>query len=138
MAAQLLMLAHRAGPRHPKTTVGGESQVWTARFRQSAKEVGIMAAEGLVTRASRNGPVETVDRLTAAITARGAAVLARVDHAKAAASVGLTLKPTEVVIFGNPRAGTALMQAVQTMGIDLPLRALVWTRRVRRDPSLLQ
>lgn len=83
-------------------------------------------AEGLVTLVSRNGPVETADRLAAAIAARGAAVLARIDHAKAAASVGLTLDPTEVVIFGNPRAGTTLMQAVQTMGIDLPLRALVW------------
>jgi uncharacterized protein (DUF302 family) len=89
------------------------------------KEVDIMA-EGLVTLVSRNGPAQTMDRLAAAIAARGAAVLARVDHAKAAAAVGLTLQPTEVVIFGNPRAGTVLMQSVQTLGIDLPLRALVW------------
>jgi uncharacterized protein (DUF302 family) len=67
-----------------------------------------------------------MDRLVAAVTKRGAAVLARIDHAGAAAAVGLTLRPTEALVFGNPRAGTPLMQAVQTMGIDLPLRALVW------------
>ena len=53
------------------------------------------------------------------------AVLARIDHAAAAATVGLELRPTEVLIFGNPRAGAPLMQAVQTIGIDLPLKALV-------------
>jgi uncharacterized protein (DUF302 family) len=67
-----------------------------------------------------------MDRLTAAVTARGMPVLARIDHARAAAEVGLELRPTEVVLFGNPKAGTPLMQAVQTMGIDLPLKALVW------------
>jgi uncharacterized protein (DUF302 family) len=82
--------------------------------------------DGLVTRVSQFGPKETMDRLAAAVTARGMAVLARIDHAGAAASVGLTLRPTEVLIFGNPKAGTLLMQAVQTMGIDLPLKALVW------------
>lgn len=85
-----------------------------------------MAPEGLIVRASRHDPKETMERLVAAVTARGAAVVARVDHAAAAASVGLTLAPTEVLIFGNPRAGTPLMKAAQTIGIDLPLRALVW------------
>ncbi len=65
-----------------------------------------------------------MDRLAAAVTSRG--VLARIDHAAAAANVGLELRPTEVLIFGNPRAGTPLMQAAQTIGIDLPLKALVW------------
>ena len=85
-----------------------------------------MTPEGLIVRASRHEPKETMDRLVAAVTARGAAVVARVDHAAAAATVGLALAPTEVLIFGNPRAGTPLMQAAQTIGIDLPLRALVW------------
>lgn len=85
-----------------------------------------MTPEGLTVWASRHGPKETMDRLVSAVEARGAAVLARIDHAGAAASVGLALAPTEVLIFGNPRAGTPLMQAVQTMGIDLPLKALVW------------
>jgi len=85
-----------------------------------------MTPEGLTTSESVHGPKETMDRLVAAVTARGAAVLARVDHAAAAASVGMPLRPTEVVIFGNPRTGTPLMQSVQTMGVDLPLKALVW------------
>jgi uncharacterized protein (DUF302 family) len=67
-----------------------------------------------------------MDRLAAAATARGMAILARIDHAAAAAAVGLTLRPTAVLIFGNPKAGTPLMQAAQTIGIDLPLKALVW------------
>ena len=67
-----------------------------------------------------------MDRLRAAIEKRGMTVLARIDHAAAATQVCLTLRPTEVVIFGNPRAGTPLMQVAQTMGIDLPLKILVW------------
>jgi uncharacterized protein (DUF302 family) len=53
-------------------------------------------------------------------------VFARIDHAAGAAEAGLTLAPTEVIIFGNARGGTPLMQSVQTVGIDLPLKALVW------------
>ena len=85
-----------------------------------------MTPEGLIARVSRHEPKETMDRLAAAVSARGAAVVARIDHAAAAAAVGLALAPTEVLVFGNPRAGTPLMQAAQTIGIDLPLRALVW------------
>ena len=85
-----------------------------------------MTPEGLIVRLSRHEPKETMDRLVAAVTARGAAVVARVNHAAAAAAVGLALAPTEVLIFGNPKAGTPLMQAALTIGIDLPLRALVW------------
>src|ERR1700742_198780 len=81
---------------------------------------------GLITLASKYTPKDTVDRLVAAVTARGMAVLARIDHAAAAHAVGLELRPTEVVLFGNPKAGTPLMQAIQTIGIDLPLKALVW------------
>ena len=54
------------------------------------------------------------------------AVFARIDHAAGAAEVGLTLRPTELIIFGNARGGTPLMQSVQTVGIDLPLKVLVW------------
>jgi uncharacterized protein (DUF302 family) len=85
-----------------------------------------MGVEGLITIESRLGPRETTDRLSAAVAARGMAVLARIDHAKAAHGVGLTLRPTEVLVFGNPKAGTPLMQSAQTLGIDLPLKALVW------------
>jgi uncharacterized protein (DUF302 family) len=67
-----------------------------------------------------------MDRLAAALTTRGISIMARIDHAAAVAAIGMELRPTEVLIFGNPRAGTPLMQAVQTVGIDLPLKALVW------------
>ena len=85
-----------------------------------------MTPDGLTIYLSAHNPTETVDRLIAAVTRRDITVLARIDHAQAAAKVGMTLRPTEVVIFGNPRAGTPLMQAQQTVGIDLPLKALVW------------
>jgi uncharacterized protein (DUF302 family) len=85
-----------------------------------------MMPDGLTVISSSYAPKETMDRLAAAITARGITVLARIDHADAAAKVGMTLRPTEVLIFGNPRAGTPLMQSAQTLGIDLPLKALVW------------
>ena len=85
-----------------------------------------MTADGLITCVSKFGPKETMDRLAAAVTSRGISIMARIDHAAAAAAVGMDLRPTEVLIFGNPRAGTPLMQAVQTVGIDLPLKALVW------------
>ena len=85
-----------------------------------------MTADGLIARVSKFGPKETMDRLAAAVTSRGISIMARTDHAAAAAAVGIELRPTEVLIFGNARAGKPLMQAVQTVGIDLPLKALVW------------
>jgi uncharacterized protein (DUF302 family) len=65
-------------------------------------------------------------RLEEAVAARGMTVFARVDHAAGAAAVGLSLRPTDLLIFGQAKGGTPLMQAVQTIGIDLPLKALVW------------
>jgi uncharacterized protein (DUF302 family) len=85
-----------------------------------------MAIDGLTTIASSFGPKETLDRLEAQIKAKGLTVFARVDHAAGAAAVGMTLRPTEVVVFGNARGGTPLMQDKQTAGIDLPLKYLVW------------
>jgi uncharacterized protein (DUF302 family) len=85
-----------------------------------------MAADGLTTVPSSLGPKETMDRLEKEIKARGLTIFARVDHSAGAAEVGLTLRPTELLIFGNAKGGTPLMQANQTVGIDLPLKALVW------------
>jgi uncharacterized protein (DUF302 family) len=82
--------------------------------------------EGLTTIRSRFGPKETMDRLQAEIRAKGMTVFARIDHAAGAAEVGLTLRPTELIIFGNARGGTPLMESMQTVGIDLPLKAVVW------------
>ena len=85
-----------------------------------------MATDGLITLASNHGPSETMSRLEAAVNAKGMAVFARIDHAAGAASIGTLLRPTQVLIFGNPKGGTPLMQSAQTIGLDLPLRALVW------------
>src|SRR5579863_1958864 len=87
---------------------------------------GAMAADGLTTLRSGYGPKDTIGRLEAAVKAKGMTVFARIDHAAGAVEVGLSLRPTEVLIFGNAKGGTPLMQAVQTIGIDLPLKALVW------------
>jgi uncharacterized protein (DUF302 family) len=89
-------------------------------------EVQAMAADGLITLRSSYTPKETVNRLETEVKAKGLAVFARIDHAAGAAEVGLSLRPTELLIFGNAKGGTPFMQAVQTIGIDLPLKALVW------------
>src|SRR5215471_12501913 len=81
---------------------------------------------GLVTLPSAHIATETVERLKGLLAQKGIEVFAHIDHAAGATSVGLPLRPTQVLIFGNPRAGTPLMQARQTVGLDLPLRVLVW------------
>src|ERR1700686_2575894 len=68
----------------------------------------------------------TVDRVIAALGRRGINVFARIDHAAGARKAGLTLPDEELVIFGDPRAGTVLMQADATVGYELPLRLLIW------------
>jgi uncharacterized protein (DUF302 family) len=85
-----------------------------------------MAANGLVTVPSSHGPKETMQRLEAQVRAKGLTVFAHVDHAAGASAVGLELRPTDLLIFGNAKGGTPLMQAAQTAGIDLPLKVLVW------------
>ena len=93
---------------------------------QSKAEPAKTHIEGLTTIASDFGPRETMDRLETEIRTKGMEVFARIDHAAGAAEVGLNLRPTELIIFGNARGGTPLMQSEQTIGIDLPLKALVW------------
>lgn len=85
-----------------------------------------MSEDGLVTIASRYTVSETLDRLEKALKVINITVFARVDHAAGAASVAMPLRPTELLIFGSPRGGTPLMQSVQTVGIDLPLKVLAW------------
>jgi uncharacterized protein (DUF302 family) len=85
-----------------------------------------MPVDGLITLQSSFDPNETTNKLEAAVKAKGMTVFAKIDHAAGAASVGLPLQPTTVVIFGNAKGGTLLMQSVQTSGIDLPLKALIW------------
>jgi uncharacterized protein (DUF302 family) len=82
--------------------------------------------DGLVTLKSTHDFATTLSRLTAAIMAKGATIFAIVDHADGAALADLDLQPTTLVIFGNPAAGTPLMQENRRAGIDLPLKALIW------------
>ena len=85
-----------------------------------------LAADKLVTRPSPHSVKVTMDKLAAAIEAKGLKVAARIDHASAAKAAGLELKPTEVMLFGNPKLGTPLMQASRSAGLDLPMKVLAW------------
>jgi len=69
---------------------------------------------------------QTVETLTAVLRAKGVTLFALVDHAGEAAKVGMTMPPTKLLIFGNPKAGTPLMLAAPSVAIDLPLKILVW------------
>jgi uncharacterized protein (DUF302 family) len=82
--------------------------------------------DGLVTLRSAFDPAETKARLLAVLKEKGVAVFADIEHSKGAAKVGMALGPSDLVIFGKPEAGTPLMQAEPTTGIDLPLKALIW------------
>lgn len=84
------------------------------------------AADGLISVKSPYPVAETLDRLEAGAEERGLKIFARIDHAAGAASIGETLRPTELLIFGNPKGGTPVMQCAQTAGIELPLKALAW------------
>jgi uncharacterized protein (DUF302 family) len=85
-----------------------------------------MNVNGLTTVPSAHSVKDTIDRLEAEIKSKGMTVFARVDHAAGAKEAGMALRPTELLIFGNARGGTPLMQAAQTIGIDLPLKALAF------------
>ena len=84
------------------------------------------ATDGLVGVRSPYSAKETMDRLEAIAKERGQTIFARVDHAASAAKVGKFMRPTEVLIFGNPAGGTPFLECAQSVGIDLPLKALVW------------
>ena len=85
-----------------------------------------MAAEGLTTIKSHFGPKDTMNRLEAEVKARGLTVFAHIPHAAGAAAAGVPLRPNDLLIFGNAKVGTPLMQSAPTIGIDLPLKVLVW------------
>ena len=87
---------------------------------------GRAAAETLVTVESKFPVKETLDRLSAELDKRGIKVAARIDHAAGAKAVGLELPPIEVLLFGNPKLGTPLMQSNPAIGIDLPMKVLAW------------
>jgi uncharacterized protein (DUF302 family) len=84
------------------------------------------ADDGLIVKPSAHPVAATLDRLEDALGEKGILIVARVDHAANASGAGLALPPTELLIFGNPKLGTPLMQSTRTIGIDLPMKALVW------------
>lgn len=82
--------------------------------------------EGMIVLPSPHGVKETVDKLATVLESKGMKIMARVDHSAGAASVDLELRPTELIIFGNPKAGTPLMLCSQSLAIDLPQKMLAW------------
>jgi uncharacterized protein (DUF302 family) len=82
--------------------------------------------QGLVRLSSAHGVPETLQRLEALLEQRGIQIFCRVDHSGEAAKAGLSMRPTQLLIFGSPKAGTPLMLAAPSIAIDLPLKALVW------------
>lgn len=85
-----------------------------------------IAAEGLVIKPSNYSVKETIDRLEAALSEKGLTIFARIDHQAGAAAADLELRPTQLLIFGNPKLGTPLMTSAQTTAIDLPQKALAY------------
>lgn len=84
------------------------------------------AGDNLIIKPSKYTVPDTIHRIEQAVTAKGMVIFARIDHAGEAKKAGLEMKPTELLIFGNPKGGTALMVAKPTAAIDLPMKALAW------------
>lgn len=84
------------------------------------------AAEGMVDVKSNHSVTQTADKLEAVLKTKGMTVFARIDHSAGAAKVGERLRETQLVLFGNPKVGTPLMQCAQSVAIDLPQKALIW------------
>ncbi|MEM7256347.1 MAG: DUF302 domain-containing protein [Pseudomonadota bacterium] len=86
----------------------------------------VSAADGLVTMQSAHSVNDTVDKLESVLKSKGMNIFGRVNHTAGAEKAGMELRPTQVLIFGNPKVGTPLMQCAQSVAIDLPQKALVW------------
>ena len=84
------------------------------------------ASDGLVSKKSGFGASETLDRLEAVLKKKGITIFARVSHTGGAEGAGIALRPTELLIFGNPKLGSHFFTSNQTAGIDLPMKALAW------------
>jgi uncharacterized protein (DUF302 family) len=86
----------------------------------------LYASEGMISVKSAHSVSVTADRLEKILASKGMTVFKRIDHAAGAAKVGKELRPTELVIFGNPKVGTPLMLCSHSIAIDLPQKALIW------------
>ena len=87
---------------------------------------GLAQAE-LLTKESAHGVQETMDKFASIVTEKGMTVFARIDHAKNAESVGMQMPDSQLLIFGNPKGGTLLMQQDMRIGVELPLKVLVYS-----------
>ena len=102
------------------------------------------AADGIISKPSNHSVDQTVDKLKSILETRGVTLFALVDHSGEAAKAGLNMRPTKLLVFGNPRAGTPVMLAAPSIAIDLPLKILVWEDDRGRvwlsynDPAYLQ
>ena len=83
-------------------------------------------ADGIIDKPGNHSVDETAEKLQAILRAKGIALFALVDHSGEAAKAGMKMRPTKLLIFGNPKAGTPLMQASPSVAIDLPLKILIW------------
>lgn len=106
--------------------------------------VEAMAADGVIDVQSAFNVKETADRLESLLTEKGMTIFNRIKHAEAAGNVGIELRETELIIFGNPKVGSPLMKCRQSVAIDLPQKALVWEDQASKvwisynDPAYLQ
>lgn len=92
-------------------------------FSSTAMAGGV---NGLITKKSHHSATETLDRLEKILRSKGITIFARVSHTKNAKGVGVELRPTELLIFGNPKLGSHFFTSKQTAGIDLPMKAVTW------------
>jgi len=88
--------------------------------------LSLHAADGMIVLKSAHGVKATIDRFEAAAKGKGLNIFLRLDHAAGAKKIGKALRPTELLVFGNPQGGTPLMLCAQSVGIDLPLKVLAW------------
>ena len=86
----------------------------------------LIAADGIINVKSNHSVADTADKLEKVLLSKGMKVFTRIPHSKGAKGVGIDLRPTELIIFGNPKVGSPLMKCAQTVAIDLPQKALVW------------
>lgn len=100
--------------------------LWTSVAVVSLSAGAAHAGDNLVTKPSKYSVQDTIARIEKAVTEKGMKIFARIDHGGEAKNVGLDMKPTVLLIFGNPKGGTALMVARPTVAIDLPMKALAW------------
>jgi uncharacterized protein (DUF302 family) len=101
-------------------------KAWIAVLLAMVAVDAFAGGNGLISKPSRYSAPETMDRLVAVLQSKGMTVFVRIDHAAEAEKAGLKMRPSQLLVFGNPKGGTPLMVAAPTVAIDLPLKALAW------------